>query len=107
MYTEAWWNYGYVGVAGAESYNVTAEYDAGFAKFGAYYTNVEIDNNINATSAALNDIAGGDDMKEVTLTASKSFGPLDASLAYISTDADDQNNGKEYSTVQAYLTLNF
>jgi imipenem/basic amino acid-specific outer membrane pore len=96
LYTEAWWNYGYVGAPGAESMNVTAEFDAGVAKLGAYYTSVD------------NDIVGSTkNVDEVTLTASKSFGPLDATLAYVSTDADDQNAGSQYNTVQAYLTLNF
>lgn len=96
LYTEAWWNYGYVGAPGAESVNVTAEYNAGIAKLGAYYTSVD------------NDIVGSTkNIDEVTVTASKSFGPLDATLAYISTDADDQNSGSDYNTVQAYLTLNF
>jgi len=103
LYTEAWWNYGYVGAPGAESVNVTAEYNAGFAKLGAYYTNVSIDN----TNAQVVTKADGTDMTEVTLTASKSFGPLDTTLAYVSTDADDQNNGSQYNSVQAYLTLNF
>ena len=101
LYTEAWWNYGYVGAAGAESVNVSAEYDAGVAKFGAYYTDVS------------NDIATSThDVTEVTLTASKSFGPLDTTLAYVSTDAADQNfdtagNAQRYNSLQAYLTLNF
>jgi len=98
LYTEAWWNYGYVGAPDAKSWNVTAEYDAGVAKLGAYYTDV----NIDVTNI---------DMNEVALTATKSFGPLDATLAYISTDADDQNDADgsaaRYNTVQAYLTLNF
>ncbi|MDO9304465.1 MAG: porin [Sulfuricurvum sp.] len=94
LYTEAWWNYGYVGVAGAETVNVTAEYDAGVAKLGAYYTNANNDYAVN-------------DMTEIAVTATKSFGPLDATLAYVSTDADDQNAGSQYNTVQAYLTLNF
>ncbi|MBV5348158.1 hypothetical protein JZU61_00575, partial [bacterium] len=98
LYTEAWWNYTYVGRAGAESYMVSAEFDAGVAKLGAQYTDVSV----RPTNAANNE-----DMTEVTLTASKSFGPLDATLAYVSTDADDQNAGSQYNTVQAYLTLNF
>lgn len=103
LYTEAWWNYGYVGAPDATSWNITAEYDAGFAKLGGYYTNASIDD----TKAQIVTKADNTDMDEFAVTASKSFGPLDATLAYISTDADDQNNGKEYSTVQAYLTLNF
>ena len=111
LYTEAWWNYGYVGAPGAESWNVTAEYDAGFAKFGAYFTDVSI-GTTNAVSAylATNKVgskAANTDMTEVAVTASKSFGPLDATLAYVSTDADDQNLGSQYNSVQAYLTLNF
>jgi len=96
LYTEAWWNYGYVGAPGAESVNVTAEYNAGIAKIAAYYTSV--DNDITGSTANLD---------EITVTATKSFGPLDATLAYVSTDADDQNTGSQYNTVQAYLTLNF
>jgi len=94
LYTEAWWNYGYVGTPDAKSWNLTAEYNAGVAKVGAYYTDVSIDQ-------------ANVDMKELTVTATKSFGPLDATLAYVSTDADDQNAGDRYDTVQAYLTLNF
>jgi len=97
LYTEAWWNYTYVGSKDAEAFNLTAEYDVkNVAKLGAYYTTVD------------NDIVGSTKkMDEFTVTASKSFGPLDATLAYVSTDADDQNNGSQYDTVQAYLTLNF
>jgi len=104
LYTEANWNYGYVGAAGADSYMVLAEYNAGIAKFAAQYTDV---------TAKAAGVAVSTDMTEVALTASKSFGPLDATLAYISTDADDQNikaneiTGSRYDTVQAYLTLNF
>ncbi|MFZ3053575.1 MAG: hypothetical protein WA099_09215 [Sulfuricurvum sp.] len=103
LYTEAWWNYGYVGAPDAESMNVTAEYNAGFAKLGAYYTAVSIDN----TNAQVVTKADGTDMVELAVTATKSFGPLDTTLAYVSTDADDQNAGSQYNTVQAYLTLNF
>lgn len=101
LYTEAWWNYTYVGSKDAEAVNLTAEYAMkDVAKFGVYYTTVS------------NDIAAGvagstKEMDEVAVTATKSFGPLDATLAYVSTDADDQNNGSQYDTVQAYLTLNF
>ncbi len=113
LYTEAWWNYGYVGAPGAESMNLTVEYAIkDMVKLGAYYTDVSIDNNGNTATAYINtnlavSRADGTDMTEVTLTASKSFGPLDTTLAYVSTDADDQNNGSRYDSVQAYLTLNF
>ncbi len=96
LYTESYWSYGFVGAPGAESVNLTAEYDAGVAKLGAYYTSVN------------NDITGSlKNLDEVAITASKSFGPLDATLAYISTDADNLNAGSQYNSVQAYLTLNF
>lgn len=109
LFTEAAWggNFGYVGVAGAESMNLKAQYDAGFAKFCASYTDVEIDKNINATSAALNGKAGGTDMNEIALSASKSFGPLDTRLQYVSTDADDKNDAKRFDTLNVYVTLNF
>ncbi|MFZ5374175.1 MAG: OprD family outer membrane porin [Campylobacterota bacterium] len=97
LYTEAWWNYGYVGSKDAEALNLTAEYDMkDIAKFGVYYTTVS------------NDIAASThEMDEVAVTATKSFGALDTTLAYISTNADDANSGKQYDTVQAYLTLKF
>jgi imipenem/basic amino acid-specific outer membrane pore len=99
LYTEAWWNYGYVGKAGADTVTLAAAYDAGFAQLYAQYTDIEI----KPTNVVASDVT------EVTLTATKSFGPLDATLAYIW--ADDNNNGinsnEAYDTVQAYLTLKF
>jgi len=103
LYTEAWWNYGYVSNADAQSWNVTAEYAAPVAKFGAYYTNVSIGDATSALQSAVgayNNI----DMTELALTASKSFGPLDATLAYINTDVTGQDDA---NIIQAYLTLNF
>ncbi|MBV5334961.1 MAG: hypothetical protein JZU49_04065 [Sulfuricurvum sp.] len=92
LYTETYWTYGVVGAPDAESINLTAEYDLkNVAKFGAYYTNTDFDVSNNT-------------MNEVAVTVSKSFGPLDATLAYISTDWD---NASAVNTVQAYLTLNF
>lgn len=103
LYTEAWWNFGYVGKAGADTLMMSAAYDAGFAKLYAQYTDIDVK---AATATTTTNVT------EATLTATKSFGPLDATLAYISTDADDQNtvldaSGKRYDTVQAYLTFNF
>ena len=92
LYTETYWTYGIVGLAGTESWNLTAEYDVkDMAKFGAYYTNSD------------NDTVGFT-MNEVALTATKSFGPLDATLAYINTDFKDAD---AVNALQAYLTLNF
>lgn len=94
LYTEASWNYGYVGVGGAESFNVAAEFDAGMAQLAAQYTD------------SSNDVSNVD-MSEIALSAATSFGPLGAKLEYISTDADDQNSGDRYDTVNVYLTLGF
>ncbi|MFY9143332.1 OprD family outer membrane porin [Sulfuricurvum sp.] len=92
LYTETYWSYGVVGAPDAESINLTAEYDMkNVAKFGAYYTNTDFDV-VNLT------------MNEVAITATKSFGPLDATVAYINTD---WNTTPSVNTVQAYLTLNF
>ncbi|MDD2265559.1 porin [Sulfuricurvum sp.] len=94
LYTESWWSYGYVGAPDATAWNLTAEYDAkGIAKLGAYYTNVNTD---WANKSG--------DLSEVAVTATKSFGPLDTTLAYINTKADAASS---YNTLQAYLTLNF
>jgi hypothetical protein len=94
LYTESYWSYGYVGAADATAWNLTAEYDLkGLAKLGAYYTNVNTD---WANKSG--------DLSEVAVTASKSFGPLDTTLAYINTKANDVAS---YNTLQAYLTLNF
>ena len=69
------------------------------AQLYAQYTDIEI----KPTNVAASDVT------EVTLTATKSFGPLDATLAYIYADDNGNgvNNNKAYDTVQAYLTLKF
>jgi hypothetical protein len=99
LYTEAWWNYGYVGQAGADAIMLSAAYDAGVAQLYAQYTDIEI----QPTGAAT-----ANDVTEVTLTATKSFGPLSATLAYIWADDNTGiNNSKAYDTVQAYFVLSF
>jgi len=106
LYTEAWWNYGYVAESDTDAYNVTVEYSwADVADFGAYYTYSEQDKDTAGTADDL-------EMTEFALTAGKNFGAIDATVAYIYTDADDQNldsNGKSdsFNTVQFYLTYNF
>jgi len=91
LYTETYWTYGVVGSEGVDAWNLTAEYDAKVAKLGAYYTNAEHD-------------ASNGSMDEVAVTASKSFGPLDATLAYVNTDI---SGAEAVNSIQAYLTLNF
>lgn len=105
LYTEAWWDYGYVTRADTQSINVTVEVPVkDVADFGVYYTQADAGKNGGTVNRP--------DMTELTLTASRSFGPLDATLAYSNINADDQSigtNGKgsAYNQVQAYLTLNF
>jgi len=90
LYTEAWWAYKHVGVAGTDSFNITAEYSMqDIADFGLYYTNADHD----GTS---------DDMTEIAVTASKSFGALDTTVAFINIDEANNDN-----TLQVYLTYNF
>jgi imipenem/basic amino acid-specific outer membrane pore len=96
LYTEAWWNYGYITQVDTTAFNVAATADLSGFGVGAYYT-----------SADQSSDAGDNDMSELTLEVTKSFGPLDTGLYYIMTDAEDQNGGDSYNTVQAYLTLNF
>ena len=119
LYTEAWWNYGYVSAPDTDAYNITAEYSwADVADFGAYYTHAEFNGNDGKNFVRGNEIVdmGGTDenvdMDEFALVVSKSFGAFDTSVAYIYTDADDQNvdnNDKSdsFNTLQVYLTYNF
>ena len=108
LYTEAWWNYGYVTRADTAAWNVTVKGNAAGVDLAAFYTQTDSDKNGGT--------ADRPDMKEFTLTAGKDFGPLNATVAYIYTNADDQNdntpldgiqNGEDYNTVQVYLTYNF
>jgi hypothetical protein len=93
LYTEAWWMYGRVTQADTASYNVTVEAPiADLFDFGGYYTNA--------------DVKGTDvgDVSDLTLVASKSFGPLDTSLVY---SYIKDGNADAFNQIQAYLTLNF
>ena len=112
MYTEAWWNYGYVGRPDTTAINVTATTpeELTWAQLGVYLTQA-------VTKDGFVGAQGIEDatMTEVTVEAVKSFGPLDVGLYYIMTKADDQNQdpltplkkGDAYNTLQAYLTYNF
>lgn len=125
LYTEAWWNYGYVGMPGTTSYMLAAEGDVKdmFSWF-AQYTSISVEPNdqmVSAAAAAAKSF-GTDKVNEFTLGANKSFGPLDVALAYVNTSKDKatsatkdswvgmiDNNGGDYTDnrLQAYLTLNF
>jgi hypothetical protein len=89
LYTDAWWNLGFVGQAGAKTAMVSAAYDA----FTAQYTTVSNDNGSNL------------EMDEITLTASKKVGPFDATVALINTNSDLATI--DGNTVQVYLTAPF
>ena len=97
LYTEAWWNYGQVTKNDAKSWNVTVTSPvAGLFDAGLYITSVD-------------QKGTGQDMTEVAVTAGKKFGPLDATLAYVSSSWNNKTayNTQDSNTVQAYLTLNF
>jgi hypothetical protein len=102
LYTEMWWNYGVVSYQGAESMSLTAEAKAATVDFlVGFYSSENKQNKDNKKVTT-----------EITLTASKSFGPLDTSLALISTDKSsdvDANKAENYTStdIQAYLTYNF
>jgi len=94
LYTEAWWNYGYVTSADTTSYNLTLEAPiAEVVDLGLYYTAADHNADNNAG-----------DLAELTLSASKTFGPLDTSLVYSNIKLGDAD---AYNQVQAYLTYNF
>lgn len=91
LYTEAWWNYGYVGEAGADTFAIAADYTVGNYNLGAQYTTVSNDNDADM------------EVDELTLLAGTKVMGLDVQLAYIYTD---KNSGDD-NTVQAYFTYNF
>ena len=110
MYTEMWWNYGAVSAVGSDSYSVTAEATVGpeIELFAGYYFS-DIDPDYNS-AAVLNTIFEKQEVTEAVFTVSKSFGPLDTSLAVIWDDYDYEAKATEdYSAtnVQVYLTYNF
>ncbi|WP_457743466.1 hypothetical protein [Sulfurimonas sp.] len=95
LYTEAWWNYGYVTRQDTQAYNVTVTSPVnGLFDLGLYYTYAD---QAKAT--------GPNDLKEFTATAGKSYGPLDLTLAYI--NADYGKVKPSSNTVQVYATVNF
>ena len=103
LYTEAWWNYGQVTAIGAKAYNVTVTSPVnGLFDAALYITSVD------------QKASDAQDMTEVAVTASKKFGPLDATLAYVSTSfnhkvapAATTVSNQDSNMVQAYLKLNF
>jgi len=94
LYTEAWWNFGFVSKPGAQAVAVGAASTLGGLDLTAQYTTVTNDSNLAA-----------DEMDEATLTATTKVGPVDATLALINTSSDD--DALDGNTVQAYLTVPF
>lgn len=95
LYTEMWWSYGVVSAAGAETVAVSAEATVGgFDIFAAYYDSENDVTNVDTT--------------EIALTASKSFGPLDATVAVILDEVEPAAGADQDSNhLQVYLTYNF
>ena len=102
LYTEAWWNYGYVGKSGSDSVSVSAE---------GSYAEVALLGQFTHASIKPKGAAETETMDELTLTASKSFGPLDTTAALIYTNIDNigsvATDSSASGTIQAYLTYNF
>jgi len=93
LYTEAYWNYGFVGGQDAKTIAAGVSYDLGMAKLGAQYTNVN-------TSLA----ASAGDMQEFAVTASAKVGPINADLAYINAKS---NGNPKNNTVLVMLSMPF
>jgi len=94
LYTEAWWNFGFVSQPGAQAITVAASSKVSGLDLSAQYTGVTNDSN-----------AASDEMNEIALTATTKVGPVDATLALINTTSDDDSI--DGNTVQAYLTVPF
>jgi hypothetical protein len=120
LYTEAWWNYGIVGMPGATSWmlNVNSDVNGMFGVF-AQYTNIEVKaGNLSGVNY------GKDKVQEVAVGLDKSFGALDLAVAYINTNMDFGNSATNVSwadlavgngtqsdytdnRLQVYVTVNF
>ena len=104
LYTETWWSYGYVTLKDTKSYTFSVESPVnGMFDLGVYYTKADQANTVDGATA-------DKDLTEYTITAGKSFGPIDATIAYINTDkktVSDSTDDESTNRVQAYLTLNF
>ncbi|MBE0514879.1 hypothetical protein [Sulfurimonas sp.] len=99
LYTEMWWAYGNVSATGAESYSLTVEATvAGIDLLAGYYAA-----DINPSAAVDTEVT------EIALVASKSFGPLDTSVAFIMDNQKDNvaNTDNDTNHIQIYLTYNF
>ena len=115
LYTEAWWNYGFVGLPGAKTIAAAASYKVNDSvKLTAQYTSEK--DGLNTLMTLDPEVPTATmDMDEFTFLVDTSFYGLDVSLAYIysdyttdSLDADYANAGTfDNNTLQAYITYNF
>lgn len=94
LYTEAWWNWGYVSAVGTTSYALKAEASLYDFYLGTYLT--------STTNGSTNI-----DSTDLTLSANTSVGNLNYMLVYIYIERDDFNNAEGYNTLQGYLTYSF
>jgi hypothetical protein len=107
LYTEAWWNYGWVGQAGAETFAAAASYDAGSVSILddvnvlAQYTQV------SGADKFLTFGNGSDDMTEFTTVLGTKVYGLDVQVAYIWAKTTIDNVDDTTDTAQLYLTYNF
>lgn len=99
LYTEMWWNFGNVSSTDTNSYNVVIESPVnGLFDLYAAYTSADHGSASTSNASATSN--------EFTATATKSYGPLDTTLAYINYDAGTTGTDT-VNTVQVYLTYNF
>ena len=103
LYTEAWWNFGFVSKPGAQTIALGASADMNGVALTAQYNDVTNDSN-----------AADDEMSEITLTATKNIAGIDTTLAFINTSSDGKftdakgiDHPIDGNTIQAYLTLPF
>ena len=94
LYTEAWWNWGYVSTSGTRSYALKSEMTLSDIYFGAYWTQ---------TSNSITNV----DSTDVTGSLNTDIGALNVMAVYIYIKRDDYNNAKGYNTLQGYLTYSF
>ena len=99
LYTDAWWNYGRVTEADTSAMSLSVEGAYAGVDLGLYTMRAEHGD----STAVVNAGRANKKIVEGTVTAAKSFGPLDVTAAYIMTKADNDTT----NAIQAYLTLNF
>jgi len=94
LYTEAWWNWGYVGSADTLAYALKTELTLSDIYLGAYLTRT-----LNASSNI--------DTTDLTFSANTNIYNLNLMAVYIYIKRDDYNNAQGYNTLQGYLTYSF